>query len=34
MNITSWWQGARLDIDGSLYKTMIEYYGEDDKKID
>lgn len=33
MDITSWWQGARLDTDGSLYKTMVEYYGEDDKKL-
>ena len=31
MDITSWWQGARLDIDGSLHKTMVEYYGEDGK---
>ena len=34
MDITSWWQGARLDIDGSLYKIMVEQYGEDSKKID
>lgn len=25
------WMGARLDIDGSLYKIMVDYYGEDDK---
>lgn len=33
MDITSWWQGARLDTDGSLYKTMVEYYGEDGKEV-
>ena len=26
LNITSWWQGARLDIDGKLYETMITWY--------
>lgn len=26
----NWWMGARLDIDGKLYKQMIEWYGEDD----
>ena len=31
IDVTSWWQSARLDIDGSLYKTMVEYYGEDGK---
>ena len=25
------WFGARLDIDGSLYKIMVECYGEDGK---
>jgi hypothetical protein len=25
------WMGARLDIDGSLYQQMIEYYGENNK---
>ena len=28
INITSWWQGARLDIDGSLYEKMKELYSE------
>ena len=23
------WMGARLDIDGSLYKSMVEYFGEE-----
>ena len=31
MDITSWWQGARLDTDGSLYKIMVEQYGDDGK---
>jgi hypothetical protein len=33
IDVTSWWQSVRLDIDGSLYKTMVEWYGEDNKKI-
>lgn len=33
IDVTSWWQGARLDIDGSLHKTMVEYYGEDGKEV-
>ena len=24
----SGWMGARLDIDGRLYKSMIEFYGD------
>ena len=24
MNVTNWWQGGRLDIDGKLYETLIE----------
>lgn len=24
MNVTNWWQCGRLDIDGKLYKTLIE----------
>ena len=31
IDVTSWWQSARLDIDGSLYKTMVEQYDEDGK---
>ena len=31
IDVTSWWQSARLDIDGSLYKIMVEQYGEDGK---
>lgn len=26
----NWWMGARLDIDGTLYKQMVEWYGEDE----
>lgn len=28
MNVTSWWQCGRLDIDGKLYKTLMEYVSE------
>jgi hypothetical protein len=31
INVTSWWQSARLDVDGSIYQKMVEYYGEDGK---
>ena len=26
MDTTNWWQGGRLDIDGKLYESMLEYY--------
>ena len=26
----NWWMGAILDIDGSLYKEMLKWYGEDE----
>lgn len=31
MDYPTAWMGARLDVDGSLHKTMVEYYGEDGK---
>lgn len=26
MDTTNWWQSGRLDIDGKLYESMLEYY--------
>ena len=26
MDVTNWWQSGRLDIDGKLYESMLEYY--------
>ena len=26
MDVTNWWQGGRLDIDGKLYESMMNYY--------
>ena len=31
LDYPNWWMGARLDIDGSLYKQMVEDYGEDEE---
>ena len=31
IDVISWWHGARLDTDGSLYKIMVEQYSEDGK---
>lgn len=31
INYPDWWMSARLDIDGSIYQKMVEYYGEDGK---
>ena len=28
IDFPGYWMGARLDIDGSLYKSMIEFYGD------
>lgn len=28
IDFPGYWTGARLDIDGSLYKSMIEFYGD------
>ena len=30
INYPNLWMGARLDIDGSLYNQMVEWYGEDE----
>lgn len=30
MDVTSWWQGGRLDVDGKRYESLIKYYNEMD----
>lgn len=29
INYPNWWMSARLDVDGSLYKIMLDQYGEE-----
>ena len=30
MDVTSWWQGGRLDVDGKRYESLMKYYNEMD----
>ena len=30
MDVTSWWQGGRLDVDGKRYESLMKYYHEMD----